>query len=136
MSSTSRRLLGHARHLLEREQAPLVGVWSRASALLIRQALEEALARFWRRFQPGVENAAVWSQLRCFPDYLKSDPELAFRAAWAWHRLSRACHAHPYDLAPGAPEILQWIEQVEAIIDEVERLVPPGPGPSQKVAPR
>lgn len=116
-------LLAHARHLLDGDRPLLAGVWPRASALLTRQALETAVSRFWQRFHPGAEEAAMRTQLLCLPAYLHSDPELASRTAWTWHRLSRACHAHPYELAPGSQELRQWIEQVEAIVGEVERLV-------------
>ena len=32
----------------------------------------------------------------------------------AWGALSRACHHHPYELAPTAGELSGWIEAVEA----------------------
>ena len=30
-----------------------------------------------------------------------------------WGALSRACHHHPYELAPTAAELARWIEVVE-----------------------
>ena len=122
MNSQPSDILAQARSLLGQDRAVLEGVWPRATAFLTRQALEAALSRFWRRFQPGVEKASFRSQLLCFPYFLGSGPELAYRASWVWQQLSRACHAHPYELAPGSLEIRQWIEDVETIVDEVERL--------------
>ena len=33
--------------------------------------------------------------------------------------LSRACHYHPYELAPSAAELTSWISDVESLITQV-----------------
>lgn len=56
-------------------------------------------------------------QLICLRRYL-DDHDLAARTSHAWSALSRACHHHPYELAPTADELQGWL----AVVDEfVER---------------
>ena len=100
--------------------ADLVGTWPRASAILGRQALEIALDQLWARVAPGVENASGRAQLVCLPEYV--DAELTSRIRYAWHALSTACHHHAYELPPIVSELNGWLNDVEALIDEVRRL--------------
>ncbi len=116
-------LLVHVRKLLAEPLQIAEGIWPRASVFLLRQALEEILGGFWRRFAPGVERATFNAQLICFPLYLHGDPELAQDVAWVWKSLSRAAHAHPYELAPTANEIRRWIEVVEKVDKRVNSLL-------------
>ena len=51
-------------------------------------------------------------QLICLREYLDDD-DLAGRVHHAWNALSRACHHHPYELAPTAGELAAWLETVE-----------------------
>ena len=44
------------------------------------------------------------------------DAELAARAGHAWSALSRACHHHPYELAPTAAELRAWFAVVEDLV--------------------
>ena len=113
-------LLNLARSIMRVPRADLVGTWPRASAILGRQALEIALGQLWARVAPGVENASARAQLTCLPEYV--DAELAGRVRYAWHALSTACHHHAYELPPIAPELNGWLDDVEALIDEVRRL--------------
>ena len=53
----------------------------------------------------------------CLPEY--SDVELAMRVRYAWHGLSNACHHHAYDLPPIESELSGWLDDVEALINEV-----------------
>lgn len=115
----SQLLIVHARRFLAEPLKIAEGIWPRASVFLLRQSLEEILRRFWRRFSPGVEKASFNAQLICFPTYLHGYPELAHDVAWAWKTLSRAAHAHPYELAPTANEIRRWIE----VVDKIEECV-------------
>ena len=113
-------LLNLARSIMRVPRADLVGTWPRASAILGRQALEIALGQLWARVAPGVENASARAQLTCLPEYV--DAELAGRIRYAWHALSGACHHHAYGLPPIVSELNSWLDDVQALIDEVRRL--------------
>jgi hypothetical protein len=100
-------LLDHAGRLLRgrsTDTSPGVpGLWPRAAAFLIRLALEEILAAFWKRTAPGVEGCTFRAQLLCLMSY--TDMETARTAAGAWGALSAACHYHSYELAPTFDEL-------------------------------
>src|SRR5262245_51857387 len=123
-----RKLLDAARDLLQRPDPATAGIWPRASALLVRQALERALDDYWRRQAPGIERCSMRAQLLCLPAYLHADGAvLAERTAYAWIRLSRACHQHVYELPPTAAELVTWIDIVEEFVTAAAfRLTPPG----------
>ena len=113
-------LLNLARSIMRVPRADLVGTWPRASAILGRQALEIALDQLWARVAPGVENASGRAQLVCLPEYV--DAELTSRVRYSWHALSGACHHHAYELPPIVSELNSWLDDVQALIDEVRRL--------------
>ncbi len=106
-------LLEEARRLAAREGVA-VGIWPRAASLLARQALEEALDRFWRDRALALDGASTHAQLLCLPSY--AGRQVADETSWAWWSLTRACHHHPYELAPTATEL-------EPLFATVERLV-------------
>lgn len=113
------QLLNLSRSLMRVHRADLVGVWPRSSAILGRQALEIALDQFWARTAPGVEAAPRRAQMICLSEY--GDDQLAKRVRYAWHALSNACHHHAYDLPPIESELSGWLDDVEALIDEVTK---------------
>ncbi len=94
------------------------GVWPRVAAFLCRQALEEALDRYWARELPGVERASRRTQISCLAPVL-GDPDLAYDVATAWYALTRACHHHPYELAPTTAELAHWAAQVRTLVDRL-----------------
>lgn len=116
-------LVGLTRSMMRVQRLDLIGTWPRASAILGRQALEIALDQFWRVVAPGVEEANRRAQLLCLPDYV--DAALASRVRFAWYALSTACHHHAYDLPPTASELNGWLDDVQALIDEVGGAVRP-----------
>ena len=71
---TREDLLAAARRLVERPDAGTAGVWSRAVALLARQALELAVAGLWAG-QPGADGLAVRSMRSqlCLTTYVDED---------------------------------------------------------------
>jgi hypothetical protein len=112
-----RQLVSVARDLIQRADPATAGIWPRAGALLARQALETALDDYWRQHAPGLERCSMHAQLLCLPQYLRDNAnDLAERTAYAWIRLSRACHQHAYELPPTAAELAGWIDTVDQFL--------------------
>ena len=108
-------MLRAARDLLQRPDPHTAGIWPRATALLVRQALENALDDLWRLRAPGLERCSMKAQLLCLPAYLRGDDDLSARVSYAWSGLSRACHHHAYELPPAAVELAAWTETVDRL---------------------
>jgi len=113
---TSEELLAAARRLVERPDAGTAGVWPRAAALLARQALEQAMAGLWAGLPgaDGLSGRPMRSQLLCLTAYV--DQDVATRAAYLAAALSRACHYHPYELAPTASELTRWLNETADLV--------------------
>jgi hypothetical protein len=110
------QLLDTARALLTRADPTTAGLWPRASALLARQALESALDSFWHtKGLPHLASCSSRAQLICLRAYLKEEG-LAGQAQQLWSSLSRACHHHPYELAPTVGELEGWMESSERLV--------------------
>jgi hypothetical protein len=77
------------------------------ATFLIRQALEEALDRFWQSTVAGMETVSRRAQLVSLPYYL-ADHELAGNVIYAWNRLSEACHHDAYALPPPPVELQRY----------------------------
>jgi hypothetical protein len=108
-------LLSLSRGLLLRFDPEIAGLWPRASALLARQALENALDRYWSARSLALQACSTHAQLICLAEYLE-DEELAARVRLAWAALSDACHHHAYELAPTAAELEGLLDVVEAFV--------------------
>src|SRR6187455_1629355 len=63
--TVARELLAHGRSMVDRYSAGTRGVWPRAAALLVRQALEVALRTYWSAKAHGLEEAPMRAQLLC-----------------------------------------------------------------------
>lgn len=116
-------LVAVARLLLARsDRAPdlAAGVWPRAAAVLARQALELSLAALWAQRGLDMAGASARAQLLCLDEYL-SDPHVVADARFAWWALSRACHHHPYELAPTVAEIEGWLSSVEKVVSVIDQ---------------
>lgn len=111
--STAESVLVLARDVQHRRDAELVGVWPRAVAFLGRQALEEAVADVLLTRAQGAERCSARAQLLCLPTY--SPTAAALDATYLWGALSRACHHHPYELAPTSEELDRWLAEVERL---------------------
>ncbi len=117
--TTAQELLAAAGKVLEQPPASASGVWPRAAAYLGRQAFEMLLDELWGQRAPGTERVSLRAQMICLPFYLED--ELAGRLAWTWQTLSNACHQHPYELAPTAAELRQWLEVVAELAARIHR---------------
>jgi cytochrome c5 len=107
-------LASYARDFLGRTDASTLGLWQRAVAFLARQALERAVGAALAVRAPGTERCSAAAQFLCLPTYIATDN--ALEAAYLWSVLSRACHQHPYELAPTWDELALWLERVEALV--------------------
>jgi hypothetical protein len=113
-------ILDVAEGLLRRADPATAGLWPRASALLALQALEAALRVLWERRALALQSCSMRAQLICLRTYL-GDASLAARTGHASSALSRACHHHPYELAPTAAELEVWFTVVRELVEGVER---------------
>jgi hypothetical protein len=112
------QLVGMARELLTHASPKTAGLWPRAAALLARNALEMAVDDYWARRRIPLTSCPTLAQLICLREYL-GDDDLAGRVHHAWNALSRACHQHPYELAPTAAELGALLDTVGELLDEV-----------------
>lgn len=113
-----RGLLEAADSLLGREDPATAGLWPRASAILGLEALEATLQRLWKSRGLDLQGCTMRAQLICLRRYL-DDGSLAARSGHAWSALSRACHHHPYELAPTAAELGSWLSVVGDLVEAV-----------------
>lgn len=123
-------ILAAARQLLDRPDSKLAGVWSRAAALLARQAFEGGLDDHWRSKGMTLDRLATRPQLICLSAYLPNR-EVAVRAGHAWSSLSHTCHHHPYELAASPAELRRWLD---AVGDALATLAAPAPQPRRDAA--
>jgi hypothetical protein len=115
---TPEELLSAARMVVARADAAWGGSWPRAAAVFTRQALEDVIKLLWTGPAAGLGQASFTAQLVCLRSYLGND-DLARRTHLTWCRLSSACHAHAYELAPTAAELTAWADTVDALIAAV-----------------
>ena len=118
--TSSLELLDLASGMLSRKYGMSTGLWPRASALLVRQALEESLTGYWVVKGIALERCSTRAQLICLREYLR-EGDLASRVAHAWAALSRACHHHAYELPPTVEEIKRWMEPVRELHEVLVR---------------
>jgi carbohydrate-binding DOMON domain-containing protein len=116
---TPGELAAAARDLIARPDAAAAGVWPRTSALLARQAIEQAVTTLWESLPEtaGLATCRMRSQLTCLPSYI--DQTAARQTAYTWAALSNACHYHPYELAPTAAELTRWIDDTTELITRI-----------------
>jgi hypothetical protein len=105
---TPSQVLAVARSIARQRTGDWGGSWPRACAFLTRQALEDGIGLVWVGDLRPLADCPFRQQLLCLPTYL-ADAALARNISSAWHGLSAACHAHPYELAPSLGELEQWM---------------------------
>jgi len=76
--------------------------------------------RLWELRSLDFHACSMRTQLICLRTLL-GDAELAARAGHAWSSLRRACHHHPYELAPTVAELEAWFAVASDLIDRVGR---------------
>ena len=113
---TTREILYRASDLLERPTSETVGLWPRATAVLVRQALERGLTEVLSAKVEGIQRAPVRAQLLCLKTFL-DDTATADEVNLAWWALSRACHHLSYELPPTAAELRALIDVVDRFLE-------------------
>ncbi|MEV0340017.1 hypothetical protein AB0H49_13380 [Nocardia sp. NPDC050713] len=106
--------------LLDGEVTAAGGVWSRATAWILRLALEQAVDELWARRAPELARCPMRAQLLALRVY--AGPETGAQVAAVWAALSRAAHHHDYELAPSVTELRRWREQTAAIAGVLARV--------------
>lgn len=112
------KTLKQAEDLLQYFDPATAGMWPRAVALLARQALEESIRNFWLANAPAVSGCSTRAQLLSLTEFVEE--EVAEEGRQIWNVLSRACHHHPYELAPTSAELERWIVSVRDFLTAVE----------------
>lgn len=108
------KVLATARLVLSVDDNELTSARARGAALLARQALEGALADYWRLHVPGLEEQNMRAQLNCARVYLPDD--CYGTLSYTWHGLSHATHHRPYELDPTVGELKELIAGAEILI--------------------
>jgi hypothetical protein len=109
-------LTAEARRLLDESSPGTVSAWSRAAALLCRQALEDALALLWADDAPCLRRVPMRAQLACLRSFLPEDGSLASEVTFTWNALSRATHHQPYELDPTREELHSLLVATDRLI--------------------
>lgn len=92
-------------------------VWSRATAWILRIALEQSVDELWARTEPDLARCPMRAQLLALR--VLADPPVAARTAALWTALSHAAHHHDSELAPGVSELRRWREDTARIAGEL-----------------
>ncbi|MEU5278749.1 hypothetical protein AB0G87_20315 [Streptomyces asoensis] len=117
MSASPEALVAAAGRLLSCERgivntlAP--GLRARAAAVLLRMALDQALAAYWQRVTPSMTRIGKHRML-CLEWYAGHDT--ARRCRTTWSALSAACHYRTYELPPALAEIHTRLLEVTALL--------------------
>ena len=113
-------LLRESRALLDQPPTAAPGLWERAAILLARQALEEALDRFWASRSPDLLQASMRAQLLCLGTLMNNERDAA-DVDQLWGALSDACHFDACAPAPGAEAIQVWLDEAARLCEILAR---------------
>ncbi|QIS05853.1 hypothetical protein F5X71_29280 [Nocardia brasiliensis] len=93
------------------------GLWSRATAWILRIALEQSVDELWTRVAPALMRCPMRAQLIALRTF--AGPEVAAQVGVLWAALSRAAHHHDYELAPSVTDLRRWREQTVALVADL-----------------
>lgn len=116
-----RSRLGTADRLITDASTDLDGLWSRASAWMMRIALEHAVRELWQTVSPGMTSVTARAQMLVLSRYI-GEP-MAGEARLLWSQLSAVTHHHDYELAPAIQQLRRWQESSERIVAAIEDAV-------------
>jgi len=123
VSVTPESRLAAASRLLDQATPETVGLWGRATALLARQALEQAVTARLARRHPVHPDTGYTAQLHALHAVVPTP--VAHRGAYLWSALSRATHHASYELPPTQAALRAWLTDVAEIVAALD----PGPTP-------
>lgn len=89
------------------------GYSPRMAAFLARRALEETIDSRYQALVGSEPPMNVRSKLVILR--VLDTPEAADRAAYAWNRLSNACHLHAFEMQPSVAEVERLCEIVSEL---------------------
>ena len=119
-SQVTAEFLRESRALLDQPPSAAPGLWERAAVLLARQALEEALDRFWASRSPDLRQASMRAQLLCLGVLMNNERDAA-DVDQLWGVLSDTCHFDACALTPGASEVRVWLDETARLCVILER---------------
>ncbi|MEU0395790.1 hypothetical protein ABZ208_24000 [Streptomyces sp. NPDC006208] len=90
------------------------GLRARASAVLLRLALEETLDGFWHSISPNMTRNGR-TRMLSLQWYVR--PSVARQWYTVWSSLSAACHHHTYELPPTPAEVRAWHQDVTELVN-------------------
>lgn len=96
----------------------LGGMWPRASAWMLRIAMEQAIRELWRAVSPQMERVTVRAQLLVLPMYIGE--EAAGEARLLWSELSTTAHHNDFELDPAVQELRRWQEAAQRVTSAVD----------------
>lgn len=105
---TPEEFLAAAENLLSEARPETRGIWARAAAMLVRQALECLVGDRLDQRAMGARSANFRVQFLCLA-WVGGNPDLAGRLSCTWAALSRANHHHGYELPPTETELRGWM---------------------------
>lgn len=106
-----------AEGFLERPSAAMAGLWPRACAVLIRQALEGAVSEVLRVRLPGSQAANRRVQFLCLGRAL-GDRGRARELGYVWGRISEVLHQGAGGLPPSEVQLRGWLERARGLVVE------------------
>jgi hypothetical protein len=125
-------LVAEAATLMSTRSARLT-CWPRTCAVLLRCALEAALAEYWSGVDARLAKLPMAHQLLVLHGW--AGREMAADVGEAWRCLSHAAHHHAYELSPTMTELVAWRTHVERLISELGTATV-FPGRRQSLRPR
>lgn len=106
--------LAVAERLLERSGGALAGLWPRACAVLVRQALEGAVDRVLREKVPGSQAANWRVKFLCLGRAIGEGK--ARELGYVWGRLSEVLHRGGGGLGASEVQLRGWVEKVRRVV--------------------
>lgn len=107
--------LAVAEGLLEKSGEAMAGLWPRACAVLVRQALEGAVERVLRERVPGSQ-AARWRVKFLVLGRAIGDEGKARELGYVWGRCSEVLHRGGGGLGASEVQLRGWVEVVRGVV--------------------